>query len=115
MVGNADRLFETGYITDTGFFERDVRERNMQAPGMYQRLADALRRGKLMCDHSAIDLFEVDYYDLADKHVEELRERFSVPSKSSIAIEAGSAGLFDLDGMSETQRRTVAERRRGSV
>src|SRR5215831_10503737 len=39
-------LFETGYIADTGFFERDVRERNIQAPGMHQRIADSMRRGK---------------------------------------------------------------------
>ena len=43
-------LFETGYIKDTGFFERDVRERHIQAPGMHQRLADAIRRGKDVCD-----------------------------------------------------------------
>src|SRR5262249_22236166 len=33
-------LFETGYIRSTGFFDRDVRQRNVQAPGMNQRVAD---------------------------------------------------------------------------
>lgn len=78
---------------------------------MYRRLADAIRRGKLVCEHNAIDLFEVDCYDIADRPVEELRERFSIPPKAAVAIEGGSAGLFDLAGMSETQRRFVAQRR----
>ena len=34
-----------------------------------------------------------------------------MPPKSSGAIEGGSAGLFDLEGMSENQRRVVAQRR----
>ncbi len=42
-------LFETGYISSTGFFDRDVRERHIRAPGMNQRLADChpARQGRL--------------------------------------------------------------------
>jgi hypothetical protein len=104
-------LFETGYITDTGFFSRDIRERNLQAPGMHQRIADAIRRGKRVCAGNDLDLFEVDYYAVADRQVDELRERFAIPPKSAGAIDGGSAGLFDPDGMSETQRRFIAQRR----
>ena len=103
-------LFETGYITDTGFFERDVRERNIQAPGMHQRIADAIRRGKQVCERYETDLFEVDYSAVADRTVEEVRDLLSVPSKSSGAIEGGSAGTFDPAGMSEIQRRVLAQR-----
>ncbi len=39
-------LFDTGYVADTGFFRRDVHERNLQAPGMQHRLADAIARGR---------------------------------------------------------------------
>jgi hypothetical protein len=105
-------LFETGYISDTGFFQRDVRERNVQAPGMHQRLADAIRRGKTVCERYGTDLFEVDYYELATRPVDEVRDILSVPRKSAAALESGSAGTFDPDGMSEIQRR-AAERRRG--
>jgi hypothetical protein len=105
-------LFETGYVTDTGFFARDTREHNVQAPGMHQRLADAIRRGKRVCERYRTDLFEVDYYDLAHRPVEEVREMLSVPPKSPGALEGGSVGTFDLAGMSEIQRR-AAERRRG--
>lgn len=104
-------LFETGYIADTGFFERDVRERNIQAPGMHQRIADAIRRGKLVCNCFGQDLFEVDYHELAARPVGEVRELLGVPPKSLGAVEGGSSGTFDLAGMSDIQRQAVAQRR----
>ncbi|MFM2078612.1 MAG: hypothetical protein RJA49_2502 [Actinomycetota bacterium] len=104
-------LFETGYIPTTGFFDRDVRERNLRAPGMHQRIADAIRRGKHVCEQNQLDLFEVDYYAMADRPVAELQERWSIPPKSAAAVEGGSAGVGDLEGMSENQRRVVARRR----
>jgi hypothetical protein len=104
-------LFETGYISGTGFFDRDVRERNIQAPGMHERVADAIRRGKVVCERYGVDLFAVDYYELAARPVGEVRELLGVPQKSHGAIEGGSPGLFDLAGMSETQQRVVAQRR----
>ncbi len=100
-------LFETGYIADTGFFSRDVRDRNIQAPGMHQRIADAIHRGKVMAETFGRDLFDVDYYAVADRPVGELRERFGIPAKSGAAIESGSAGAFDLAGMSEIQQQRV--------
>jgi hypothetical protein len=108
-------LFETGYIEGTGFFDRDVHERNIQAPGMNQRIADAIRRGKLVCECYGVDLFCVDYHAIADRQVEEARSLLLVPPKSADALEGGSAGAFDLEGMSETQRRYVAQRRGDST
>jgi hypothetical protein len=103
-------LFETGYIAGTGFFDRDVSERNVQAPGMNHRIADAIRRGKVVCEHYQVDLFDIDYHQLADRSVEEIQALLGVPPKSSDAIEGGSVGPFDPRGMSETQRRIAAER-----
>src|SRR4051794_10669699 len=104
-------LFETGYISSAGFFDRDVGERNIRPPGMHQRVADAIRRGKVVCASYGVDLFDVDYYELAGRPVPEIRELLRVPSKSAGAIEGGSVGLFDPEGMSENQRRLVAQRR----
>jgi len=104
-------LFETGYIPSTGFFDRDVRERVIQAPGMHRRVADAIRRGKVVCQRNNLDLFEVDYYAIAAQPVEDVRERFGVPPKGATALDAGSVGLTDLAGMSETQRRMIEQRR----
>ena len=64
-----------------------------------------------MCQRYGVDLFDVDYYELAGRPVEEVRELLGVPPKSAGAIDGGSAGVFDLEGMSETQRRAVAQRR----
>jgi hypothetical protein len=102
-------LFETGYIADTGFFTKDVRERNIQAPGMHHRIADAIRRGKAVCVHYGTDLFEVDYHAVADRPVDDVRSRLGVPDKSLDARASGSAGLFDRAGMSELQKRYVDE------
>ena len=107
-------LFETGYIPSTGFFDRDVRERVIQAPGMHRRVADAIRRGKVVCQHKNIDLFEVDWYARADRPVDEVREEFAVPPKGAAALEGGCVGLTDLAGMSEIQRQVVAQRRGGT-
>jgi hypothetical protein len=104
-------LFETGFISSTGFFDRNVRERNVQTPGMQQRIADAIRRGRIVCDRYGVDLFEVDYYDLARRPVADVREIIALPEKSTMAIEAESVGLFDPAGMSEQQRRTLEQRR----
>ncbi len=105
-------LFETGYISSTGFFDRDVRERSVRAPGMHQRIADAIRRGKVVAEHFHQDLFEPHYdTELAARPVDEVREMLSMPPKSSGAIEGGSAGLFTDEGMSEMQRRYAAQRR----
>ena len=78
---------------------------------MHQRIADALRRGKIVCDHYSVDLFDVDYYELAGRPVEEIRVMLSMPPKSAGAIEGGSVGPFDPEGMSENQRRSAAQRR----
>jgi hypothetical protein len=102
-------LFETGYITSTGFFDRDVRERVIQAPGMHLRVADAIRRGKVVCRRTEQDLFTVDYYDLAHHPVSDVRRLLGVPAKSGSAIDGGSVGVFDLAGMSESQRRFAAQ------
>jgi hypothetical protein len=104
-------LFETGYIPTTGFFDRDVSERVIQATGMNVRVADAIRRGKVVCNTYGVDLFDVDYYGLAERPVAEVREMLSVPLKGSGAVDAGSVGLFTLEGMSEAQQRAMAERR----
>ena len=105
-------LFETGYIADAGFFERDVRERSIQAVGMPRRIADAIRRGKIVCQGYGVDLFEIDYHALAEQPVEDVRALLGLPDKSHDAIQNGSAGVFDRAGMSDFQRRAADERER---
>jgi hypothetical protein len=103
-------LFETGYIADTGFFERDVRERNVQAPGMQHRVADAIRRGKSVSETCGTDLFDVDYHALSSLPIVEVCEQLQIPAKSDLACASGSASPFEPGGMSELQLRYVDER-----
>jgi hypothetical protein len=108
-------LFETGYIADAGFFERDVRERNVRAPGMHTRIADAIRRGKKVCERNDQDIFEMDFHALAPRPVEEVREMLGLQAKSGAACEAGSAGAFELAGMSEKQQQFFAEHQKANT
>ena len=101
-------LFETGYITSSGFFDRDVRDPVIQAPGMHVRVADGIRRGKVVWQRCDMDLFDFDYHVHATLPVDEVREIVGVPPKSEAALAAGSAALCSFEGMSETQRRIVS-------
>jgi hypothetical protein len=103
-------LFETGFIQDTGFFVKNVKDHNIQAPGMHHRIADAIRRGKAVSRAYNKDLFEVDYHALADRPIEEVQELLHVPAKSDDALGSGSAGVFERDGMSELQQKWADER-----
>jgi hypothetical protein len=108
-------LFETGYISDSGFFERDVRERHIEAPGMQHRLADAIRRGKAVAQSCETDLFTIDYYARADRSVDEVRIELDIPVKSELAVSSGSPGVFERAGMSEFQQRFADAREGGQA
>jgi len=105
MVG----LFETGYVHEQGFFHSNVREHTLQTSGMAHRLADAIRRGKVVQEHFDRDLFAVDYHALAATPLDEVRVLMGVPPKGPEALGAGSPGLFDPAGMSEAQHEWAAK------
>lgn len=102
-------LFETGYVHQQGFLQADVRDRHLQSPGMRTRLADAIRRGKVVCEGFGQDLLSVDYHEWVDLSIDEARARVHVPPKSEEAVRCGSAGVFDPAGMSEAQRQAAAD------
>ncbi len=103
-------LFETGYIADVGFFQRDIRHRIVPTSGMHVRLADAIRRGKVVSEDYGVDLFDVDYHALVERPISEVREILRIPAKSPSALESGSPGVFEPAGMSEYQRGIAEER-----
>lgn len=100
MIG----LFETGYLDAQGPFRVNVEQHHLQLPGMDARLADAIRRGKMISERYGRDLLEVDYHQLADRPVDEVRTLLGIPPKSAEALAAGSAGPFEPGGISEFQR-----------
>ena len=80
---------------------------------MHVRIADAIKRGKVTSEQYGTDLFCVDYHAVAARPIGEVRELLRVPGKSPAALELGSAGAFDREGMSEIQRR-YADQREGA-
>jgi ubiquinone biosynthesis protein Coq4 len=111
MIG----LFDTGRVHAQGPFAANVRERHLHTPGMDVRLADAIRRGKVVCEGYGVDLFTVDFHSLTDRPIEDVRELLGIPPKSDAAIAAGSPGVFDPAGMSEFQRAAGARARADRV
>ena len=95
-------LFETGYVADAGFFTGDLKEPRLESPEMHARVADALYRGRVLCDRLRTDLLEVDYHQVADLPIEEVRGELGFEPKSPAA--SGSPGAFDLAGMSQNQQ-----------
>ncbi len=98
-------LFETGYVADAGFFIGDLKERRLDRPEMHVRIADALRRGRNLCDRLGTDLLEIDYHDFAERPIDESRVELGFDDKSARAVAAGSPGAFDLAGMSQIQQK----------
>lgn len=101
-------LFETGYVANAGFFTGDLQQRHLDSPGMHTRLADALRRGRDLCNSLGTDLLEVDYHEFAELTLTDARHRIAIPPKSEAAIAAGSPGVFDPVGMSRLQQEYAA-------
>jgi len=96
-------LFETGYLrAGAGLFEAFPGQ--LSRRGVAVRLADAMRRGALVA--GSVDFMAVDWFELADRSIDEVREHFGVVPKSAAAIDAGSVGPWDPGGISEYQERT---------
>jgi hypothetical protein len=117
LIGNADPdakgfawlatligLFETGYVADAGFFSGDLKERRLADNAMHIRIADALRRGRVLRERLATELLSVDYHEFTDQPIEVVRAELGLQPKSEQALEVGSPGAFDLDGMSNIQQ-----------
>jgi hypothetical protein len=96
-------LFDTGYVESAGFFIADIKERRLDGNAMHIRIADALRRGRSLCDRLRTDLLEVDYHDYTSLPIEQVRDLLGFAPKSERAREVGSPGAFDAAGMTAFQ------------
>jgi hypothetical protein len=91
-------LFETGYLKQAaGLFHFD--RGHLSRAGMADRLADAWRRGAL-CGR---DLMDVDWFEYAERPVDDVRAEFGIEPKSDAAIAAGSVGPWNPGGISRYQ------------
>jgi hypothetical protein len=105
-------LFETGYLrAGAGLFEAFPGQLSQE--GVAQRVADALRRGALshgLDGAPDVDFLAVDWFALADRPIQELREVFGIVPKSAKALAAGSVGPWEPGGISEYQDETARAR-----
>jgi len=108
-------LFETGYLRQAaGLFESDVGHLSAGAgKDMAVRVADAMTRGAWCHDNEtgedSIDFLRIDWFDLADRPVDEVRERFSLRPRSALAVSAGSTTAWERGGISPFQVRCGRE------
>jgi hypothetical protein len=90
-------LFETGVLSSgVGLFQPDAG--HLQTHGMPERLADAMRRGAL-CNGS-IDFLAVDWFELAQLPLDQVRRDFGIVAKSPSIV---SPGQFEKGGMTTYQ------------
>ncbi len=104
-------LFETGYLaTGAGLFEAFPGQ--LSRDGMAVRVADALRRGALSHGRDGepdVDFLALDWFQLADRPVDELRASFNIVAKADKAVAAGSVGPWEPGGISEFQYRAARD------
>jgi len=108
-------LFEAGYLqAGMGLFQMDVGHVSAHEEDMAVRLADAFRRGARAAwshnDHhgvqEGIDFLAVDWFEHADRPVDEVRSHFfldGLADKSPAARAAGSVGPWEPGGISPFQ------------
>ncbi len=100
-------LFETGYLaTGAGLFESSPGHFS-SSPDMAVRLADAMARGARCHDaetgSDSIDFLRTDWFALAQRTCDDLRQRFHLLPKSGAAVAAGSVGPWSPGGISPFQ------------
>ena len=108
-------LFEAGYLqAGMGLFEMDLGHLTAQEEQMAVRLADAFKRGAWAAwqhndangTDTGIDFLAVDWFEHADKSLDEVRAEFFLvgrAEKSETAVAAGSVGPWEKGGISPFQ------------
>jgi hypothetical protein len=96
-------LFETGYLAKgAGLFEYD--RGHLGSADMAVRLADAMRRGALCgAANHGVDLLAVDWFDYAERPIDDVRDELGVVAKSERALDSGSVGPWEHGGISPYQ------------
>jgi hypothetical protein len=105
-------LFETGYLYGAakGFFAYDRGHLSRDADRMGVRLGDAMYRGAKLAWHlddngrsNETDLLATDWFQHADRQLDEIRANFGLLEKSPRARSAGSMSPFEPGGISPFQ------------
>ena len=91
-------LFETGRLESWGGGALNADRGHLDLPGMPERLADAIRRGRI-CNLDV--MYGVDYFDYKNIPIDEVRQKLSIVPKTK---DISSPGVWDPNGISSFQR-----------
>ena len=91
-------LFETGRLESWGGGVLNADCGHLEIPGMPERLADAIRRGRI-CNRDV--MYGIDYFDYKDLPIDEVRELMNIPVKDTKLV---SPGVWHPEGITSYQR-----------
>jgi len=91
-------LFETGRLESWGNGALNADKGHLDLPGMPERLADAIRRGRI-CNLDV--MYGIDYFDYKDMPINEVRIKLGIVPKSE---DINSPGVWDQNGITNYQR-----------
>ena len=91
-------LFETGRLESWGGGVLNADKGHLDLPGMPERVADAIRRGRI-CNKDV--MYGIDYFEYKDLHIETVRKLLSIVSKDE---DINSPGVWHPKGITAFQR-----------
>lgn len=91
-------LFETGRLESWGGGVLNADKGHLDLPGMPERLADAIRRGRI-CNKDV--MYGIDYFKYKDQPIETIRKELNIVPKDK---DVNSPGVWHPDGITSYQR-----------
>ena len=91
-------LFETGRLESWGGGVLNADRGHLDLPGMPERVADAIRRGRI-CNRDV--MYGIDYFDYKDLEIELVRKKLNIVSKGN---DINSPGVWHPEGITTFQR-----------
>ena len=91
-------LFETGRLESWGGGVLNADKGHLELPGMPERVADAIRRGRV-CNKDV--MYGIDYFNYKDYPIETVREILNIVPKDNEIV---SPGVWHPEGITSYQR-----------
>ena len=91
-------LFETGRLESWGGGVLNADRGHLDLPGMPERVADAIRRGRI-CNRDV--MYGIDYFEYKNMPIDEVRQHLGIAPKDK---DINSPGVWHPDGITSYQR-----------
>lgn len=91
-------LFETGRLESWGGGVLNADKGHLDLPGMPERVADAIRRGRI-CNRDV--MYGIDYFEYKDMQIDDVRKELGIVNKDQ---DIDSPGVWHPDGITSYQR-----------